>query len=209
MPTTGSLALTAGTWYPILIGHTQAYGGEQMTVNYKNTTNQTSYTTMTHSTAATGIQMAYDNDEVIPSRTGTLFVDGTLTVMSPNTYFTGNIYSNNNILASQSWVQGQNYLTTSPSSLTEGILMGNPIVSYANSNCYIQCLSATGNNWIEFHANNTTTDAQILCTAGTSGSSNTGNLNFYCANSVFNCPLTCTGVMMGLCNTHGGTISSG
>ena len=88
MPTTGSLALTAGIWYPIIIEHTQAYGGEQMTVNYKNTTNQTSYTTMTHSTAATGMQMAYDDNEIMPSRTGTLFVDGTLTVMSPNTYFT-------------------------------------------------------------------------------------------------------------------------
>ena len=49
-----------------------------MTINYKNTTNQTAYTTLTHSTAATGIQMVYDDDEVMPSRTGTLFVDGTL-----------------------------------------------------------------------------------------------------------------------------------
>ena len=73
--------------------------------------------------------------------------------------------------------------------MSVGTLMGNPIVSYANANCYIQCLSATGNNWIQFHANNTTTDAQILCTAGTSGGSNTGNLNFYSAYAIFNCPI--------------------
>ena len=78
MPTTGTIYLIAGNWYPIVIEHTQGNGGEQMTINYKNTTNQTVYTTLTHSTAATGIQMAYDDDEVMPSRTGTLFVDGTL-----------------------------------------------------------------------------------------------------------------------------------
>ena len=140
--------------------------------------------------------MAYDNDEVMPSRTGTLFVDGTLSctslnvngvtpatqsyvtglgyitatpganlnmntytiafsnsgaglkwgnnysqiyddsnlhintddvmyisaptqlnITSPNTYFTGNVYTNNNLLASQSWVQSQNYLTTSQQTL--------------------------------------------------------------------------------------------
>ena len=42
MPTTGSIALTAGVWYPIFIEHTKYIGGEQMTVNCKNTTNQTS-----------------------------------------------------------------------------------------------------------------------------------------------------------------------
>ena len=35
---------------------------------------------------------------------------------------------------------------------------GNPIVSYINNNCFIQCLSATGNKWLCFRANNTTTD---------------------------------------------------
>ena len=35
MPTTGSIALTAGVWYPIVIEHTQGFGGEQMTINYK------------------------------------------------------------------------------------------------------------------------------------------------------------------------------
>ena len=57
----------------------------------------------------------------------------------------------------------------------------------SNANCFTQCLSSLGYNWIHFHANNTVTDAQILCTAGTSGTSNVGNLNFYCNEAVFNC----------------------
>ena len=64
--------------------------------------------------------------------------------------------------------------------------MGNPIISWTSNNCYIQCLSATSNNWIQFYANNTATVAQILCTAGTSGVGNTGNLNFYCTEAIFN-----------------------
>ena len=74
-----------------------------------------------------------------------------------------------------------NVLIYTPSQLTVGKLSGNPIVSWTSNNCYIQCLSTTGNNWIQFHANSTVTDAQILCTAGTSGTANVGNynLNFY------------------------------
>ena len=121
MPTTGSIALTAGVWYPIVIEHTQGYGGEQMTINYKNTTNQTSYTTMTHSTATTGIQMAYDDDEVMPSRTGTLFVDGTLVCpsnVSCNTLACTSLTIGSSSAATQSWVQNQNYLTTTPISIS-------------------------------------------------------------------------------------------
>ena len=114
----------------------------------------------------------YDDSNLHITTDDTMYISAPsqLNITSPSSYFSGNVYTNNNLLASQSWVQSQNYLTSSPSSLTVGTLMGNPIVSYANSNCYLQCLSATGNNWIQFPANNTTTDAQILCTAGTSGS---------------------------------------
>ena len=110
-----------------------------------------------------------------------------VSVTSANSYFSGNIYSNNNILATQSWVNSQYYLTASPSQLTVGKLMGNPIISWTSNNCYIQALSTTGNNWIQFRAYNTTTDAQILCTAGSYGTPNVGNLNFYCNEAVFNC----------------------
>ena len=68
--------------------------------------------------------------------------------------------------------------------------MGNPILSWTSNNCYIQALSTTGSNWLTFHANNTTTDAQILCTAGVSGTPNVGNLNFYCNEAVFNCGIS-------------------
>ena len=54
----------------------------------------------------------------------------------------------------------------------------------------MQCLLTIGNNWIQFCANNTPTDAQILCTAGTSGTANAGNLNFHCAEAVFNCEIS-------------------
>ena len=50
------------------------------------------------------------------------------------------------------------------------------------------------------------TDAQILCTQGASGSADTGNLNFYCANSIFNCPISCQSITM----AYGGiSMSSG
>ena len=96
------------------------------------------------------------------------------------------MYSNNNILASETWVNNQYYLTSSPSQLTVGKLMGNPIVSWASKYCYIQCLSTTGNNWLTFRANNTITDGTILCTPGTSGVGNSGTLSFYCNEAVFN-----------------------
>jgi len=143
MPTTGSIALTAGVWYPIVIEHTQGNGGEQMTINYKNTTNQTSYTTMTHSTAATGIQMAYDNDEVMPSRTGTLFVDGTLVCpsnVSCNSVACTSLTVNGVTPATQSYVTGLNYITATPGvdlNLNNNKLLFNGtgiIYFYANSN---------------------------------------------------------------------------
>ena len=68
---------------------------------------------------------------------------------------------------------------------------GNTIVSYTNNNCFIQCLSATGNNWLCFRANNNITDSTILATPGTLGAANSGNLNFYCSNSIFNCGIQC------------------
>ena len=93
MPSTGSIALTTGVWYPIVIEHTQGNGGEQLTINYKNTTNQTTYTTMTHSAAATGIQFAYDQDENIMSRVGTMYIDGTL--VCPNSISSTNLSCTN------------------------------------------------------------------------------------------------------------------
>ena len=56
----------------------------------------------------------------------------------------------------------QYYLTSSPPQLTVGKLMGNPIVSWTSNNCYIQCLSTTGNNWLTFCANNTVSDGTVL-----------------------------------------------
>jgi len=85
-------------------------------------------------------------------------------------------------VATQSWVQSQSYAPTSEPTLT-----GNPIVSYANGNCFIHCVSSPGYNWIQFNANNTEIDAQIECTAGTYGTAYSGNLNFYCSNANFNC----------------------
>ena len=112
-----------------------------------------------------------------------------INITSTDTYFSGNVYNYESLLASQNWVN-LNFLTTSPSQLTVGKLIGNPIISYTNANCYIQALSATGNNWIQFRAFNTTTDAQILCTAGSYGTPNNGNLNFYCNEAVFNCGIS-------------------
>ena len=55
LPTTRCITLTAGIWYPVVLEQTQGFGGdEQITINYKNTTNQTTCTVLTHSTAATG-----------------------------------------------------------------------------------------------------------------------------------------------------------
>jgi len=80
----------------------------------------------------------------------------------------------------------------------------------------MQCQSQVGNNWIVFYANNTVSDAQILCTAGTSGTANVGNLNFYCANTVFNSAISCNSVTMPLSGTvtmstgiYGGSIGAG
>ena len=58
-----------------------------------------------------------------------LYTPTQVTVTSPNAYFTGDVYSNNNLLASQTWVNNQYLLTSSPSQLTVGKLIGNPIVS--------------------------------------------------------------------------------
>jgi len=68
--------------------------------------------------------------------------------------------------------------------------MGNPIISWLSNNCYIQALTTNGNNTITFCANNTVTDAQISCDPGTSGVTNTGNLNFYCQEAFFNCKIS-------------------
>ena len=102
-----------------------------------------------------------------------------INITSTNTYFSGNVYNYESLLASQTWVN-LNFLTTSPSQLTVGKLMGNPIISWLSNNCYIQALTTNGNNTITFCANNTVTDAQISSDPGTSGVTNTGNLNFYC-----------------------------
>ena len=53
-------------------------------------------------------------------------------------------------------------------------------------------------------------DAQLLVTAGTSGSSNTGNFIFYCGNAVFNSPITMAygGITMSS-GGYGGSISAG
>ena len=64
MGTTGAIVLTGGIWYPIVIEHTQGTGGEQLTMNYKKTT-QTTFTTLTHSTGTSGIQFTYDQDKTI------------------------------------------------------------------------------------------------------------------------------------------------
>ena len=88
-------------------------------------------------------------------------------------------------LTTQAWV-GQNYMFNNSPTLN-----GSPIVSYTNASCYIQCLSTQNNDWTHFHANYFSTDAQILCTTGTSNTAYSGNLNFYCAFSVFNCSMIC------------------
>ena len=68
--------------------------------------------------------------------------------------------------------------STAISALPKATSLDNLIFPYANTSCYTQSYSFTGNNWIQFHANNFITDFQILSTAGTSGTSNTGNLIF-------------------------------
>ena len=50
-----------------------------------------------------------------------------------------------------------------------------------STNCYIQCLSTTGSNWVQFCANNIPADAQIVCTPGMSGVVNSRTLNFDCS----------------------------
>ena len=42
----------------------------------------------------------------------------------------------------------------------------------------MQCLSTTGNKWIQFRAYNTVTDAEIVCSQDISGVANSGTLNF-------------------------------
>ena len=81
-PTSNTISLIADRWYPIVIEHVQGntVGSERLLINFKNSTNVSSYTTLTHSTGATGIQFAYDQDEAMMSRVGTFNVDGTLTV---------------------------------------------------------------------------------------------------------------------------------
>lgn len=72
----GSITLTAGQWVPFYMEYFNGPGSGQFLVQYRNTTNQTTFTNLTHSTAATGIQMAYDGDELIPSVLGSTVVQG-------------------------------------------------------------------------------------------------------------------------------------
>ena len=64
-----SIALTAGNWYDFMIENVQGIGGENVNVSCKGTGQN--YVSFTHSTNASGIQFAYDENENIPSRLGT------------------------------------------------------------------------------------------------------------------------------------------
>ena len=70
----GTIALTAGDWYPFMIESVQGNAGENVNVSYKGTSQN--YVSFAHSTNASGIQFAYDENENIPSRLGTTCVSG-------------------------------------------------------------------------------------------------------------------------------------
>ena len=75
-----------------------------------------------------------------------------LIVTSPSSYFSGNMYTNNNLVASQSWVQSQNYLTTSPATIT--------VTGTANLNA-MSINNGTGNSFIITQSANGTNDNLI------------------------------------------------
>ena len=79
-------------------------------------------------------------------------------VTATDSYFSGNLYLVEGLVASQTWVNNI-FLTTNLTQLTVERLIGNPIVSYTTTTCFIHCLLTTGNNWIQFGAYNTVTDA--------------------------------------------------
>ena len=78
--TSSGVGLTAGCWVPFSAEWWQGTGGSAFQVQYKNTTNATSFTPLTHGTSSGQIQMAYDNFEPAPSQLGTTFVNGDLLI---------------------------------------------------------------------------------------------------------------------------------
>ena len=62
-----------------MIENMQGNGGENVNVSYKGTGQN--YVSFMHSTNASGIQFAYDENENIPSRLGTSCVRGMLTCL--------------------------------------------------------------------------------------------------------------------------------
>lgn len=78
--TSSGMALTAGAWVPFSAEWWQGTGASAFQVQFQNTTNQTTFTPLTHGTAAGQIQMAYDNLEHAPAQLGTTFVNGDLLI---------------------------------------------------------------------------------------------------------------------------------
>ena len=78
--TSSGIALTAGCWVPISAEWWQGTGASCFQLQYKNTTNSTTFAPLTHGTLSGQIQMAYDNFEAAPSQLGTTFVNGDLLI---------------------------------------------------------------------------------------------------------------------------------
>lgn len=78
--TSPGIALATGSWIPIIAEWWQGSGGSCFQLQYKNTTNATIFTPLTHGTASGQIQLAYDNSESAPSQLGTTFVNGDLLI---------------------------------------------------------------------------------------------------------------------------------
>ena len=60
---TGTVSLTTGLWYPIIIEHSQGNAGESMVMSFKRTGNQT-YSTLSCTTHANGVLFVYDEKEM-------------------------------------------------------------------------------------------------------------------------------------------------
>ena len=78
--TSPGIVLTTGSWVPIVVEWWQGTGGSCFQLQYRNTTNATTFTPLTHGTSSGQIQLAYDNSESAPSQLGTTFVNGDLLI---------------------------------------------------------------------------------------------------------------------------------